>query len=431
VLTAFSGYAVMSLLDYQLDVPLFAATAAALLVVLRASSSERAEPPAAPAVPSAAARLLGVLLLAALGIMLWPTLPNLRARQLFSQAADAREAGDNAAFVAGAERAARLAPWEPFYLTQLAAYYGDQYLQAGAATERTRATDQCRALLRRALEIDPDQDYCHFNLAWLLLAKEPAEAERHFRAAARLSSYRGGVYLGIGLSLLARNEDSAISMFALEWLNDPQAFTSPRWDTPPLSSFRGRVAAALHRLAAHGLKQTALSAASRDQIRYVAALTDWWLGRSADTAELVRYGSPEQRHFFQSLEAVEKRSFTPMDSSVPEPWKPLYIAWRDGTLPVSFAKDQPAAAGAFRRRLADTQNSFVRLLTGPPGPEVALIQYGRNDRPGHSVLQRNQDGFLLRDLYVYPENLLVKKYASFLFPPKGYLPDWLLRQNSD
>ena len=66
-----------------------------------------------------------------------------------------------------------------------------------------------------------------------------------------------------------------------------------------------------------------------------------------------------------------------------------------------------------------------------PGPDAALIQYGRNDRPGHSVLQRNQDGFLLRDLYVYPESLLVRKYASFLFPPKGYLPDWWLRQYSD
>jgi hypothetical protein len=431
VLIAFAGYAVMSLFDYQLDVPLFAATAATLLVVLRAGSSGLADPPAPAAVPSAAARLLGVLLLAALGVMLWSTLPNLRARQLFSQAADAREAGAETAFVAGAERAAAMAPWDPFYLTQLAAYYSDQYLQAGTFAEQTSASDQCRALLRRALQIDPDQEYCHFNLGWLLLAKEPAEAEKHFRAAARLSPYRGGVYLGIGLSLLSRNEDSAVSMFALEWLNDPQAFTSPRWDTPPLSALRGRVADALHRLVAHGLEQTALSAASRDQVRYVTALTDWWLGRSADAAELIRYGSPEQRRFFRNLEAVERRSFTPMDSNRQEPWEQLYIAWRDGMLPVGFAKDQPAVAGAFRRRLADTQNSFVRLLTGPPRPEAALVQYGRNDRPGHSVLQRNQDGFLLRDLYVYPENLLVTKYASFLFPLKGYLPDWLLRQSSD
>jgi hypothetical protein len=239
------------------------------------------------------------------------------------------------------------------------------------------------------------------------------------------------VYLGIGLSLLARNEDSAVSLFALEWLNDPQALTSPRWGAPPVSALRGKVVEALHRLALRGLGQTALSTASRDQVRYVAALTDWWFGRSADTAGLVRYGSPEQRRFFQSLEAVEKRQFTPKDSRVPEPWEPLYIAWRDGTLPAGFAAGQPAAADAFRRRLAGTQNSFVRLLTGPPGPDAALTQYGRNDRPGHSVLQRNQDGFLLRDLYVYPENLLVKKYASFLFPPKGYLPDWLLRQYSD
>jgi hypothetical protein len=127
---------------------------------------------------------------------------------------------------------------------------------------------------------------------------------------------------------------------------------------------------------------------------------------------------------------MARRSFTPIDSRVPGPWEPLYVAWRDGTLPPGVAAGQPAAAAAIRRRLTGMQDSFVRLLTGPPGSEAALVLYGRNDRPGHSVLQRNQDGFLLRDLYVYPESLLVREYASFLFPPKGYLPDWLLRQYS-
>ena len=431
VLITFVGYAVMSLFDYQLDIPLFAATTAALLVMLRTTSSGPTDAFVPSVVPSAAMRLAGALLMMALGVMLWPALPNLRARQLFAQAADARVAGDNAAFVTGAEQAARVTPWEPFYLTQLAAYYGDQYLQAGTTTERTRAGGECRARLRRALQIDPDQEYCHFNLGWLLLPSEPAEAERHFRAAARLSPHRGGLYLGIGLSLLARNDESAVSMFALEWLNDPQAFTSPRWDAPPLSALRDKVVEALHRLAVHALEQAALSPASQGQVRYVAALADWWLGRSADITVLVRYGTPEERHFFQSLEAMAKRSSIPMESGVPEPWRPLYVAWRDGTLPAGLAADPPAAADALRRRLAGMQDSFVRLLTGPPGPEAALIQYGRNDRPGHSVLQRNQDGFLLRDLYVYPESLLVRKYSSFLFPPKGYLPDWLLRQSSD
>jgi hypothetical protein len=39
---------------------------------------------------------------------------------------------------------------------------------------------------------------------------------------------------------------------------------------------------------------------------------------------------------------------------------------------------------------------------------------------------RNQDGFAVRDLYIFPENLLVKEHLSFLFPQKGYLPDRLL-----
>ena len=59
-------------------------------------------------------------------------------------------------------------------------------------------------------------------------------------------------------------------------------------------------------------------------------------------------------------------------------------------------------------------------------PDAGLVRLGRNERPGYSVLMRNQDGFPVRDLYIYPEKLLVEKYLSFLFPPKGLLPDRLL-----
>jgi O-antigen ligase len=425
-LVALTGYSVMSLFDYQLDVPWFAATVAALLVILRASSVDPAAAGTGSAISTATARMAGGLLLAGLAAMAWSTAWDLRARQLFAEAAGFREAGDAAAFVAGAERAAAVAPQEPFYPTQLAAFFARQYVQAGNEADRTRARDRCCELLRRTLRVDPDQDYCHFNLGWLLLKEQPVEAERHFRASARLSPYRGGVYLGIGLSLLGRDEDAAATAFALEWANDPHAVTSPRWDLPPLSAWRDRAEAALQGLASRWLKEEPLSAPEQARIRYAAALARWWIGRSADVAALIRDGSLEQRRFFRNLDAMERRAYAPADPGVLEPWEQLYVAWRDAAVPSALDAGQPAFAAALRRKIGEHPQSFIRVLTGPAGGEAGLVRLGQNDRPGYSVQMRNQDGFPLRDLYIYPENLVVEKYASFLFPEKGRLPDRLL-----
>jgi tetratricopeptide (TPR) repeat protein len=401
-------------------------------VLWRASVADHVNARGGPAVSLPAARLLGGLLLAALAAMVWPTVPNLRARQLFASAADSRETGNETAFVAGAERAAAMAPWETFYVTQLAVFYGERYLRAGDAVAQARAREQCVALLRRVLAIDPDQEYCHFNLGWLLLADDPAGAERHFRTAAHFSPQRGGVYWGIGLSYLARNEKSAAaSAFALEWLNDPRAITSPRWDAPPLSAFRGEVVAAVHHISSRWLERAALSATLQPQVCYVVALADWWPGGSADTAALIRCGAPEQQRFFMNLQAIETRTYVPDHPGALQPWEQLYATWRDGTVPAGLDTVEPAAAAAISRRLAHTPASFAGLLTTPPGPDAALVQFIRNQRPGYSVLQRNQDGFPLSDLYIFPENLLVRIYASFLFPRKGYLPGRLLLETLD
>jgi hypothetical protein len=426
VLVAFAGYAVMSLFDYELDVPWFAFTVAGLLVMLRISSAGPAATGANSAAAPPAGRLAGGLLLAGLAAMVWSTVWDLRARQLFSGAADARETGDTAAFVIGAERAASIAPHESFYPTQLAAFYSNQYLQAGNETDRARARDRCCEFLRRTLRIDPDQDYCHFNLGWLLLAQQPVEAGGHFKASARLSPFRGGVYLGLGLSLMGRDDEAAAHAFALEWANDPHSVSSPLWDAPPLSDWRPRVAAELKNLAGRWLEEQNLSDSERSQIRYVSALAEWWVGHSADVAALIHDGSTAQRRFFQNLDAVERRTYAPAQPGVLHPWEWLYTAWRYDAVSPALGSEQPAFTAALRRRIDGNRPSFIRLLTAPVVGEAALVRLGQNERPGYSILARNQDGFPLRDLYIYPENLVVEKFASFLFPPKGCIPDRLL-----
>ena len=418
-LTALAGYAVVALTDYQLDVPLFAAGVATLLVLLRVHRGP------APSVPVRTARPLGVLLLAALALMLWPTVGNLQARRLFAAAVDAREAGRVGDFVGGTQAAEAAAPGEPFYPVQLGAFYGEQYLLAADPATQDADRAQCAAAWQRALAVNPDQEYCHFNLGWLLWLQDPAGAADHFRAAARLAPDKGGVYLGLGLSLLARGDkDAAVEACALEWLNDPQAMASPLWSTPPLAALRGDVAAAAHRQIARWLEDRRTPVAVARQLRYVAALFDWWLTGRGDPAALARDGTPEQQRFFAALPAIELRSYVPLAGQAPEPWEALYRAWHEAA-PLPAAGDA-AFAAAVAGRLARERGSFVRALTAPPDNEPALVQVTRNELPGYSVLARNQDGFLLRDLYIYSENRLVRKYASFLFPPKGYLPAPLL-----
>jgi O-antigen ligase len=105
--------------------------------------------------------------------------------------------------------------------------------------------DQAIALLRESLALNPEQEIAHFNLGWLLVVRQPADAERHFRAAAQLVPDKGGVYFGLGLARLNQGRrDAAARAFALEGLNDPRFLSSPWWREPAIAATREASAAA-------------------------------------------------------------------------------------------------------------------------------------------------------------------------------------------
>lgn len=119
------------------------------------------------------------------------------------------------------------------------------------------------ALLGDSLAHNPDQEIAHFNLGWLLLVRDPAAAERHFRAAAHLVPDKGGVYFGLGLAQLNEGRrDDAARAFALECLNDPRFLSSPWWREPAIAPLRDASAAALAQL----LTQLKLTRISADQL---------------------------------------------------------------------------------------------------------------------------------------------------------------------
>jgi hypothetical protein len=230
VLLGCSGYAVFSLTDWQLDVPVFAAAAAAAAALLA--------PPLAvaslrPALPARAMVPLAVVALVALLGRPDPT-PTMNVEGLVY-----------ASHPASAARGA--------------------------------------AMLRESLALNPDQEIAHFNLGWMLVVSDPPQAEKHFLAAARLVPDKGGVWFGLGLARLNQNNPAgAARALALEGLNDPVFLFSPWWKTGSLAQLRQTQASEFVRVA-EAAHQAVIRQQSDgwlyDESEYVAALTRWALDR--------------------------------------------------------------------------------------------------------------------------------------------------------
>lgn len=217
-----AGGATVLLFDHPFAAPAFAFLTAAHL-------SAWAVP--APAATTRPARLAsGLGLLAALAIVP-SSLRDLAARAAYSASLD--DASDGSAALT---RAMSLAPADPYYAHQYASFLFTHSSDPAAAVPALRAT----------LLHNPDLEYAHYNLGWLLLDSAPAEAAAHFRTAARLAPQRGGVYFGLGLARLNEGDSpAALRAFATECLHDPAFFWSPEWRSPVLAGLRPAVLALL------------------------------------------------------------------------------------------------------------------------------------------------------------------------------------------
>jgi O-antigen ligase len=188
--TTLAGYGVFALTDYQLDVPVFAATVATLCAWIAT--------PASQAFPAVARFGLGLGLVTGAGLIV---------------------------LLAGRDPAPLL---------------NAEALQL--ARDPTQC-DRAVALLQNSLVLNPDQEIAHFNLGWLLLVPDPGRAEQHFLHAARLVPDKGGVYFGLGLARLNQGRPGeAARAFALECINDPRFLASPWWTVPEIRSQRAATA---------------------------------------------------------------------------------------------------------------------------------------------------------------------------------------------
>jgi O-antigen ligase len=251
------------LFDHPFATPIFAMLAASHLVVWAA------QPNATTTVrlPSLIALGGGLLLIPAM----MGSVRDLTARSAFAEALNQASADNREGYVSSLRRAAIIAPDDPYYAHLLAAHLvtGHPF-----AAPHSTAQPEAISLLEHTLAANPDLEYAHYNLGWLLLDSDPSASVAHFMRSAHLAPQRGAVYLGLGLARIRLNDtDGAVRAFAAEWLLDPVTAWSPIWSQPPLDTLQPRI---------HALATATLSA------RYMEA--PW-----AKLDTLVSMGAPYRR----------------------------------------------------------------------------------------------------------------------------------------
>lgn len=287
VLAAVGGYAVFSLTDWQLDVPIFTgalALAAALLVE-----------PAALATADSQVYTLLKFGRRSFSVRVRQDLPALR-RLL------------GLATLLALTCLALLGRRDPAPALNVRAL--------ALALEPARV-DDAASLLRQSLGHNQKQEIAHFNLGWLLVVRDPVAAEHHFLAAAHLVPDKGGVYFGIGLARLnqGRRED-AERLFALECLNDPAFLVSPWWRAPVVAERRLNTLARLLQLQSLVISALPPEGALAREAGYVRELC-LWLSTGApvehpNTAARAAYfaAKPAPPPFAQAAAKVYRRERT-------------------------------------------------------------------------------------------------------------------------
>ncbi len=115
----------------------------------------------------------------ALVIIIW-LFPILRAWQLSQISFQALAADKIPAFTEYLTQAENLAPWEPYYPTQLGWNLGDLALKTPDPTQRQGFLKTAIASFGRSIEVSPYQEFTHNNGGWLQLGSDPPKASQWF-----------------------------------------------------------------------------------------------------------------------------------------------------------------------------------------------------------------------------------------------------------
>lgn len=406
------SYGLFALTDHQLDVPAMNALLVVNLALLFFDEPAMKTSEITPA-NLWCGGLFGGLILAAPLVL---STRDLMARYSYDQSLTLYDDGRPAEGMQFLETAAERAPYDPYYRHQLAGRLLEQRTQSLEPDKQAQLTAAAVSQLEQSLEAGCLQEFAHFNLGWLSLeSNRPAVAISHFLAALQDAPHRGGAYFGLGLALRARgDEPAAIRAFALEWINDPVAFTASVWEWPDFAPLRPKIIREADALLAE-------LPANRPTAGYVRDLWRWW---ESGTPIPTNGFSAEANAFTATVSAVARDQPLPA-AATNYSWGPLLGAWRQSPTELAFAaltkNDRPFAAALVRRAARHPAPDIHAFLTAGLEQEPDLLLNTGFSRAGYGVLALHPDGPALTNLYVMQQNRLVATFASTLFPPKGWI----------
>ncbi len=465
------AYGVVSLTDYQLDVPAIAGTLLIYLAVLIATLRDRVpqipplwrllskqktapvtqpgdvdppqvatddatgsapedDTPGDPAKLKAIARPARrrrrpwklptlVLPLAGLGVVLamilW-LIPIHRAWMLSSQGFLALRQDDLNSFAERLNKATQLAPGEPYYPYQLAWNLSDRGLGTQDPALQLRLLEDGIDWFEQANRLSPYQEFGHTNVAWLRMNQDPAAASQEFGRSAKLVPAKRGVFYGLGVSLLLQGKkDWATTALTLEALRDPTFITSPVWQIadlqpllkPVLERMEARYTQELNRQ-----PQSVLWHQLRGGLR-------WWRGDLAGAqADLEPMGNPVSRLV---LAVAAGKSVEADLAKLPESeGKSAIAAWLRPT-------ERPAllrSAWIWAQR-SNPPPAILQQLVDAMERSTSLDQWlkqnapsrsYRRERAGFGVLSRHIDGPLPIDFLKIVENIPLTQFFGELLP---------------
>ncbi len=406
------GYGLFSLTDHQLDLPAMNA-----LVVLNLALLFQGDPATKTIAASRTSRrYVAAGTIAVLVAPLVLDVQDLRARRAYEQAMSAFETGRSIDGSVALEKAAQLAPYDPYYRQQFAGRLLDERFQTADPAKQRALARAATAQLEQSLEAGCFQEFAHFNLGWLALNDaKPTRAAKHFLAAAKEAPHRGGVYFGLGLALRSAGDESgAVRAFALEWIDDPITYTAPLWAWPDFAPLRPKIEQEADRLLAE-LAPTEPTAV------YTQQLWSWWKNGGAFSPEKF---SPESAAFAATVNALLRSREMPA-AGEKYSWGTLMHAWKQmGDIPNIASlggADADFGAALLRRKERHPFPDWHGFFTAGLENEPTLLVSSRSRRLGYGVLALHPDGPILTDLYVRQENRFVSTFASALFPAKGWL----------
>ncbi|WP_017297360.1 O-antigen ligase family protein [Nodosilinea nodulosa] len=235
------AYSISSLTDYQLENIGISITLVALLTILLQIADHTALPAPSP-LGGAARRYFSLGLLAWLimtgYLWLMADLGFWFAQRALHQVE--QENLDGA--IQNLSSAAAFVPWDPTYPALVGQeLYG---LRPVVPPDQQEALRQdTLANFSAAAAIAPNDAWFNYNLAALLLSKDPAAAEVYSRRALQLLPRKGGFgrYL-LGQAYLAQGQTpSAITALSLEGVVQPEFLTLPLWQKEPFAPLQASV----------------------------------------------------------------------------------------------------------------------------------------------------------------------------------------------